>query len=371
MKKYDPVTLEARIDLCESTEELKKEVASIIHFPENKTPDMLFFSGIFVSSGQNLNKAYFLPSELVKSHNTINNKALDIEHSETDIVGHIYSSAFIDRAGNKLDISELQDLSLEELDKMDIDVMIAGILYKSRFPELAKEVKGNKWKLSMETYFQDFDVKIGDLIMSRKEAEALGLASDSVLGKAARILRKGKEIAKGEIARVLRNLLFSGCGLVKNPANPRSVILETAKKNLKVAYDGEEIVIELEPQEGETKIMKDKGTTIEFNSPAADPGGINVNDTRTQTSPGVCVNYKKRVVNSKSDVPGGEIIHENWCALYETGCTSPSRGAEHPECIRRQIIEKTRDYTKHKLADLEARDNRGNLLAKLQNLLGS
>jgi hypothetical protein len=145
VEKYSPVTLEADIELCEGTEELKQEVASVINFPENKTPDMLFFSGIFVSSGENLNKAYFLPSELVKSHHTINNKA-----------GHVYSSAFIDRTGRKLDMETLQEMNQEELNKMEIDVMIAGILYKSRFPELAKEVKDSKWKLSMETYFQRF-----------------------------------------------------------------------------------------------------------------------------------------------------------------------------------------------------------------------
>jgi hypothetical protein len=51
------------------------------------------------------------------------------------------------------------------------------------------------------------------------------LASESadIVGKAAKVLKKGKEIASGTIARVLRNICFSGCGIVKNPANPPSV----------------------------------------------------------------------------------------------------------------------------------------------------
>ena len=345
--KYDPVILEADIKLFEGTEELRQEVASVVPFPENKTPDMLFFSGIFVSSGENLNKAFFLPSELVKSHTTINNKALDIEHDETQIVGHIYSSVFVDRHGNKLDIAYLQDMNQDELDKMDIDVMIAGILYKSRFPELAEEVKDSKWKLSMETYFQDYDVKVGDLILSKKEAEAFGLASDDVLGRVTRVLKKGKEIAKGELARVLRGLMFSGCGLVKNPANPRSVILETAKKK---ELEGGEIVVELEPEKEEAD--------------------ISVTDVRTQTSPGICVSYQKRVIDATFAGPDTKILHENWCTLYDIGCTSPSRGADHPECIRNMIIEVTGDYTKHKLADMKAGDKRGSLLAELKGLLG-
>jgi hypothetical protein len=358
--KYNSVTLEAEIELFEGTEELKQEVASVVPFPENKTPDMLFFSGIFVSSGENLNKAFFLPSELVKSHTTINNKALDIEHDETQIVGHIYSSAFVDRHGNKLDIITLQNMKQTELEKMDIDVMIAGIIYKSRFPELANEVKENKWKLSMETYFQDYDVKIGDLIMSKKEAEALGLASDSVLGRVARILRKGKELAKGEIARVLRNLMFSGCGLVKNPANPRSVILETANK--KELEEGE-IVVELEP------IEKEKAESI-VTSPAAVQGGPDSYDIRTQTSPGICVSYKRRVIDATFEGPDSKVLHEDWCTLYDTGCTSPSRGADHPDCIRNKVVEVTRSYTQHKLDDMNAKDKRGGLLARLKSLLG-
>ena len=345
--KYSPVTLEAEIELFEGTDELRQEVASVVPFPENKTPDMLFFSGIFVSSGENLNKAFFMPSELVKAHTTINNKALDIEHDETQIVGHIYSSAFIDRSGNKLDIATLQSMNQDELDKMDMDIMIAGIIYKSRFPELADEVKESKWKLSMETYFQDYDVKIGDLILSKKEAEALGLASDSVLGRIARILKKGKELAKGELARVLRGLMFSGCGLVKNPANPRSVILETANKK---ELESGEIVVELEPTKEEAD--------------------IDATDVRTQTSIGICVSYKRRVIDATFEGPDAKVLHEDWCTLYDIGCTSPSRGADHPECARNMIVEVTGNYTQHKLDDLNAKDKRGGLLAQLKGLLG-
>ena len=352
------VTLEADIKLFEGTDELKQEVASIVKFPDNKTPDVLFFSGIFVSSGENLNKAYFLPSEMVKAHDTIDNKALDIEHEETSIVGHIYSSAFVDREGKKLDMQTLQEMNSEELENMDMDVMIAGILYKSRFTELAKEVKDDKWKLSMETYFQDYDIKIGTLILSKKEAEALGLASEEVLGKVARILQKGKEIANGEISRVLRGLLFSGCGLVKNPANPRSVILETAKK--KELEEGE-IVVELEPDKEDAEAI--------VTSPVAVEGGPNRDDVRSQTSIGICISYKKRVIDATFEGPDAKVLHEDWCTLYDTGCTSASRGADHPDCIRSKIIAVTKDYTKHKIEDAAKRDERGSLLAELKNLL--
>ncbi len=359
--KNDLVTLEVDIEFFEGTEELKQEAASVVQFPENKTPDMLFFSGILLSSGENLNKAYFMPSELVKAHNTIVNKAIDIEHAEDKVVGHIYSSVFTDRNGIKLDMETLKNMKQDVLENIDIDVVIAGLLYKSRFPELAEEVENSKWKLSMETYFTDYDIKIGDLILSKKEAEALGLASDEVLGRVARILKKGKEIAKGEITRVLRNLLFSGCGLVKNPANPRSVILETADKK---EQENADIVVELGNDKEEANVQD--GT-----SPAAVEGGPNAYDIRTQTSPGICISYKRRIIDATYEGPDVKVLHNDWCALYDTGCTSLSRGADHPDCIRRKIIELTGNFTTRKLDDLAHGDIRGSLLAELKNLLGN
>jgi len=362
--KHDPITLEAEIKIFEGTEEMKKEMASVVKFPENKTPDVLFFSGIFVSSGENLNKAYFLPSELVKAHATIDNKALDIEHDETSIIGHIYSSAFVDQSGNKLEISDLQKLSANELNNMNIDIMIAGIVYKNRFPELAEEVKNDKWKLSMETYFSDYDIKIGNLILSRQEAEALGLTSDSVLGRVAKILKKGKEIAKGEVARVLKDLLFSGCGIVKQPANPRSIILETAKHH-KIETESGEIIIELEPEDS----LENRESAQDFTSPADNPGGVDVYDLRTQTAPGICVSYKRRVIDATFEGPDAKVLHENWCTLYEQSCTSPSRGGDNPDCLRHKITKVAMDYANCKLNELDGKDKRGGLLSKLKNLL--
>jgi len=347
-----PIKLEAEIQILEETEELRKEVAAMVEFPKNKTPDMLFFSGCFVSSGENLNHAYFMPSEMVKAHSSIVNKPLDIEHAEEEIVGHIYSSAFVDHSGKALDISELSGMDEETLDKMDIDVMIGGIVYKSRFPELAEDVQKGKWKLSMETYFQNYDVKVGDLILSKKEAEAMGLASSDVLGKAARIVKKGAAIASGEIARVLRDLMFSGCGLVKQPANPRSLIFETAKKH------EEEGTIVVELDEEEKKVPKGK-----------EKSDIDTVDIRRQTSVGICVSYKKYIYASEPPGPDTEILHENWCTLFDAECTSFGHDVTDPNCLRRKAERKAAEYTKARMQEVEENNNRGKLLLELKQLL--
>jgi hypothetical protein len=350
--KNKPITLEASIHVMESTDDLMKEAAAIVEFPKNKTPDVLFFSGCFVSSGENLNHAYFMPSELVKAYHTIVNKPLDIEHNEEEIVGHIYSSAFVDQLGNKVEVSDLSKMDQSGLDKSNLDIMICGIVYKSRFPELAEEIKNNKWKLSMETYFQSYDVKVGNLILSKKEAESMGLASTEVVGKMAKIVKRGVEIAAGEVARVLRDMMFSGCGIVKQPANPRSLIFETAKKR----EEDNVIIVELDPTSEVNKMEKDKS-------------GIDINDNNNQTSVGICVSYKKQVLSNDPKDESTTVSHENWCAKYDASCTSASRDTTDSNCLYVKVMSKINEIVASKICDSEATDRRGQLLQDLKQVL--
>lgn len=262
----DKLFIEAKIEIQEETKELRKAVASAIDLPTSheKQPDLLYFTAIFVSAGTNLNGAHFLPSELVKAEDTIVSKALDVEHKEEEIIGHIYDRAFINEDGERFELAELENKEAANLDSenRDMHVVIAGVIYKNRFPNLAKEVADGDWKVSMECYFSNYDVKVGDVIMKRPEAEAMGLASDdSMIGKMAKVVKKGKEIAKGKLERVLRDIVFSGCGIVKNPANPPSIIIETAadKGN---AVDPKEVIIldydKLEEEQANNKLTLDK-----------------------------------------------------------------------------------------------------------------
>ena len=118
--------LKADIQLEKETDDLKKAVAAVIDLPkvEDKQPDLLYFSAIFVSTGTNLNNAHFLPSELVRAENTIVSKALDVEHKEEDIIGHIYDRAYIDTNNKKLNIDELASKESGSLDKDYSDMHI-------------------------------------------------------------------------------------------------------------------------------------------------------------------------------------------------------------------------------------------------------
>lgn len=366
VNKNKPVYLEADLVLHEETAARKEAASSVILLPGDgdKQPDLLYFSAIFVSSGENLNHAYFLPTELLNAEGTIINKALDVEHNESEVIGHIYERAFMDKAGNKLELADLQ--SEKALDGKEMHVAIAGIIYKNRFPNMAQEVADGKWKVSMEAYYSDFDVKVGDLIISKQEAEALGLASseEGVFGKMTNVIKNGVKIAEGALTRVLRGIVFSGCGVVKNPANPPSVILETAKNKEGTTEEGEIIIFDYDKLEQSNEDIDNNVTSITVETEKEE------SELVYKDSIGICVNFKKRVLDATIEGPDAKIIHEDWCTLYDTGCTSFSRDTTDPKCLRNKEIKQTATaYVNKLVAEKEADDKRNKLTKDLDLVL--
>jgi len=368
----DKFYIEADIKLEEETEDLQKAFAAVIDLPRNedKQPDLQYFSAIFVSAGTNLNGAHFLPSELVKAEDTIVSKALDVEHKEEDIVGHIYDRAFINDDNQKLNVDELankEDASLDS-ENSDMHVVIAGVVYKNRFPNLAKEIASGEWKVSMECYFSNYDVKIGDLILTQREAEVMGLAfDDKLFGKLAKVIKKGKEIAQGTLERVLRGIVFSGCGVVKNPANPPSVILETANEKSSTTSK-EVIVLDYDLLEKANKLtsnrVEDDTSVITDPSHETEEADLQYNDTV-----GICVSYKRRVVAQEPEGPDTEVVNTDWCTLYDKGCTSFSRDTTDPDCLRNQARVTAKVYAKKLINEREKSDRREELTKKLNDAL--
>jgi hypothetical protein len=321
MKEKIQITAPIKVERRSKSRE--KAMASVIEFPKNKQPDLMYFSAILVSSGENLNHAYFLPSELVLAENTIVNKAVDREHVEDEVLGHIYDRVYLDKQGNLL---ELEDLTAHaSLDTTDMDIAIAGIIYKNRFPKEAEEVKRGEWAISMEAYFSDYDLKIGDVVLTRKDAEALGLTAEHV-GQEAEIVSANKTIAEGKVARVLRNIVFAGCGIVKDPANPESVFLEAA--NLK-GQEGDTVnLINIEDvMEGDLVVeIKEE---VKKDEAGANPGGY---PNTTHTGPGgstydtvpQCISFGR--FEEDGHPP-------EWCKLYDTSCTSAERAQRDPDCL--------------------------------------
>jgi hypothetical protein len=367
------VYLHADLVLREETKALREAASSVIDLPKenDKQPDLLYFSAIFVSTGKNLNHAYFLPSELVKAEGTIVNKALDVEHKEEDIIGHIYAREFMTKKGEKVSIEELASADKGSLDDEEFHIAIAGIIYKNRFPNLAQEVADNKWCVSMEAYYMDYDVKIGEIIVSRKEAEALGLASDitAYLGKVAKIIKDKKELAEGRLTRVLRGIVFSGCGIVKNPANPPSVVLETAKNKIDKKEVSMDDVIVLDYDKLEDDDNNVTSTNVEG---TAKKEGSNLEYDDTV---GICVSYKKRVIDATYEGPDTKVLHEDWCTMFDAPCTSFSRDTTDPDCLYvkngKEIKQVVSSYTKELVEKKNLNDKRNTLLGTLLDKIES
>lgn len=214
-----------------ATADVSQELATALGIPDpaKRQPDLQYITAVFVSSGYNLNSAYFLPSELINARDTIAEKPLDLEHEQEKIVGHLYSSAFANKDGSLFDPVELSSQLGADVEKVSMDIITAMRLYKARFPELATEIVEGKYKVSMECYYRDFDIIVDNLIIPKAEATSIGLVD--VINNVVTVVEGSKKVGKHRVGRVLRGMLFSGCGLVENPANPDSLILETAAVN--------------------------------------------------------------------------------------------------------------------------------------------
>lgn len=400
MAQENMVRIYAPIDVQEHVAKAAQEKAAVLAFPEEKQGDLQYIRSILVSAGTNKNGAHFLPSEMMKAHNTIVHKAIDIEHDEERVIGHIYDCAFLFKDGEQFDPLKLMaeyEETARDADDIDIDIAVAGVIHKMRFPEYAEEIMEGDWKVSMECYFKDFDIKVGSEIITRDEASALGYNPDDLIGGFVKVVAGQKALGKHFVARVLRNITFSGMGIVKNPANPHSIIMETAahkelmekgdivinmehvdnmrgnnrvtlrSDNLEKAEEqvdnseeladtlvqevtpvmedqtGEKIYIEVDKETGGIRRILSVGgkedAAIRWTGPGlGGPGSV------TSYPDEICKSFKKRVTKFNAlDQSEGQVVHEHWCALFEEACPVIGATAKAPECLRNARNRTTRD----------------------------
>ena len=196
---------------------------------ENKDQiDLYYLSSVLVSSGWNKNDDVFDAKEMWEARSTPEDKQFNYMHNEKDIIGHITGNYVTDFSGNKLD----DKLSWEEAGSpKDFNIVSTGVLYKSwsdmdlreRMNNIIEEIEEGKWFVSMECMFPNFDYALRSSegqtkIVAREEASAF-------LTKHLRAYGGTGKYEGYTVGRLLRNISFSGKGLVSKPANPRSVIL--------------------------------------------------------------------------------------------------------------------------------------------------
>ncbi len=397
MPTENKVTVYAPITVDERIAKEAQEKASVLAFPDEKQGDLQYIRSILVSAGTNKNGAHFLPSEMMKAHQTIVNKAIDIEHSEDKVIGHIYDCAFLFKDGEQFNPQEIlaeYESATKNPDELDIDIVIAGVIHKMRFPELSDEIADAKWKVSMECFFKDFDIKVGDTIISRQEAESLGYDPQDLIGGFVKVTAGTKVLGKQLVSRVLRHITFSGMGIVKNPANPESIILETAEhkermetgnvvfdleqidnlRGHKIAISSteeaakepekvvqikavsedremeieEQIYVEIDKETGGIKRVLSVGGKEEAELRNSGPG-IGGPGSITSYPDELCKSFKKRLTKFNAlDQSEGVVVQEHWCALFEEACPVIGASAKAPECLRNarnRTVKDERDNT--------------------------
>lgn len=338
---------------------------------ENRQRDLQYITAVFVSSGMNLNGGYFLPSELISARDTIVGKALDVEHLEEYIVGSIYERAFMTKDKQVIDPVDFLVEYGTSVDRQQIDIAVLMGLYKYRFPQVAEEVSSGKYKVSMECYYKDFDLKIGDIIVSKDEAAVMGIehsSTEDVVGRNVKLVEGEKEIGFARIGRVFRDILFTGCGLTEIPANLESDILETASSE-----ENDEILegVEIDLTKSET-YMKDRveREKIEVSSSREEEKKDDAMEedkkdkeiatgAPSSTNPGTCLHFKKYVYEYQPPVeeatdpegevqpqlpkvpgvgdnpgPDDKVVGEHWCNLFDTKCTVLAGDATDARCLR-------------------------------------
>lgn len=193
-----------------------------------KQIDLYYLKSVLVSTGWNKNDDVFPADQTWAARSTPEDKQFNFMHNENDIIGHITGSYVVDRDGNTI-AEDIQDIPSE------FDIITEAVLYNSwtnpenreRMNKIIEEIEQGKWFVSMECLFAGFDYAVIDRegkskIVARNEDSAF-------LTKHLRAYGGTGEYEGYKIGRSLRDISFSGKGLVSKPANPRSIILDASK----------------------------------------------------------------------------------------------------------------------------------------------
>lgn len=224
-----PAVLVTNIDK-DSSWDVSRTIINKIKASSNPNQiDLYYIKSVLVSTGWNKNDDVFDPNQTWAARTTPEDKQFNFMHNENDIIGHITGCYVVDRNGNKIEAEENSETPKE------FDIITEAVLYNSwtnpdnrqRMQKIISEIEEGKWFVSMECLFAGFDYAVIDKngnskVIARSEESAF-------LTKHLRAYGGTGEYEGYKIGRSLRDISFSGKGLVSRPANPRSVILDSSK----------------------------------------------------------------------------------------------------------------------------------------------
>lgn len=195
--------------------------------------DLYFLDAILASTGLNLNDDFFDNNETFAARDTPINKPFDYEHKSSDIIGHIISCELADFDGNKIDLSNLNGKVPDSF-----EIPFTAALYRHYHDNKHKQERIDKiiaaienpteqdrWFVSMACRFRGFDYIMFPEHESTSSAKIVERTNDTAFLTKHLRAYGGTGIYNGNrVGRILRNMTFSGVGLVRRPGNPRSVI---------------------------------------------------------------------------------------------------------------------------------------------------
>lgn len=182
--------------------------------------DLFPLDAVLVSTGWNKNTDVFDKAETYKARATPVHKQLNFMHDDNIIIGHMIDCQVIAQNGQ----------AIAEDDLSDFDIVFRSVIYKhfrdSDKQDIVNSVLANldKWFVSMECFFDGFDYALID-IKSQEQKIVPRTETSAWLSKHLLAYGGSGEYNGHKVGRLLRNITFSGVGVVDNPANPRSVIL--------------------------------------------------------------------------------------------------------------------------------------------------
>ncbi|RPK20074.1 DUF5320 domain-containing protein [Paenibacillus xylanexedens] len=181
--------------------EVEVAVGSYEEIPQ-LDPDLMHLRFIMCHAVENANGDTFSNEVLKEAQFTPKNKPVNWEHGQP-IIGTILDSVYRE-------------------DPMGVGYIEAtGVVWKFIYPELASQIKekasSGGLRLSMECYYKDANYKVGDQIFDNEQAEKMGI-----------IPYVGREYMGKKVARIFKEVIFGGVGVVANPADKRAVFLSVA-----------------------------------------------------------------------------------------------------------------------------------------------
>jgi hypothetical protein len=191
--------------------------------------DLHYLYTILASTGWNDNDDVFDRYETWASRDTAEDKPFNIQHDPNRIIGHITGNCVVDinyeLVNNELTVDELPE---------KFHILTSAVIYKhlqSKDPNLAQEttellseIAQGRWFVSMEALFANFDYAV---ITPSNDHKMIVRSEDTAfLSKHLRAYGGSGDYQGNRVGRLIRNLTFSGKGLVKVPGNPESIIFD-------------------------------------------------------------------------------------------------------------------------------------------------